>query len=306
MPAEIRLLSSKNRYAYRIQQLIQFHQQHGHFCVRERHDKTLSQWVRTQQYEYKRWRNDLPSLITRQRIEQLNDIGFKWETSDGLTNEWMTMFHALEAFQKQHGHLRLRAQDGTLGKWVANQRHQYRKYQQQQTSSLMTPARIQKLNSIGMIWDRKATQSTRHDEKWEESLQQLIIYRNQHGHCQIPKSAGPLALWVSNQRLGYTQRMKHLPSTFTMDRQKKLIAAGLDVSIPPYHDQWIRNYQELCAFHAQHGHFRIPKSPLATWVARQRRDYRNAQTQSPTQRWKDREPLLRSIGFLSTANQTRH
>ena len=301
-PAEIRLLSSNDRYAHRIQQLIQFHQQHGHFCVRERHDKTLSQWVRTQQYEYKRWMEGLKSLITLQRIEQLNDIGFEWETNDGLTKDWMTMFHTLQAFKQQHGHLRLGPRDGPLGKWVANQRHQYSKYQLQDKSSLITPSRIDKLNDIGMIWDRKATQTTRHDDKWENSLQQLKVYRNQHGHCQVPKSAGSLGLWVSNQRIGYARRMKNLPSTLTINREQKLVAVGLDLLVPTHQDQWTRKYQELCEFHVQYGHFRVPAGPLGTWVARQRRDNKTAQKQKPNGRWKDREALLRAIGFFHQTN----
>jgi hypothetical protein len=268
-PADIRSLSSNERFEYRIRQLQLFYQQHGHFCVRERHDRTLAQWVRTQQYEYKLRQRGQASLLTEARVQQLNEIAFEWTTSDGLTQDWMRRYQELVDYSKTHGHVRLGAKDGPLGKWVANQRHQYQRYQQQQRT-LMNPARLNLLNAIGMIWDRKVTKTTRHDVSWEERCQELADYFQEHGDFAVPRSAGPLGVWVSNQRIAHARGLRNEPSSLTAERQRKLAELGFEFRLPSHEEVWERKCQELQAFQLEHGHCHVPPGPLRIWLAKQR------------------------------------
>ena len=73
-----------------------------------------------------------------------------------MAEKWMAKYLELKDFRENHGHIRLGAKDGPLGKWVASERRQYQRYLQQQNTTL-TAARVNMLNEINMIWDQQVT-----------------------------------------------------------------------------------------------------------------------------------------------------
>lgn len=298
---QIRYLSSDIRFGYRIRQLQDFYRQHGHFSVREKHDKGLAQWVSTQQYEYKRLMQGQESLLTLARVEQLNNIGFEWVRTDGLSKDWMERYQELKEFLEAHGHIRLGGRDGSLGKWVANQRHQYQCFRKGK-KSLMTKARVDLLNEINMIWDRKATKTTRHDENWEARLRDLQQFKEQHGHCNVPRTLGPLGVWVSNQRVSYIQRIQNKTSKLTDYREQKLQALGFQFCPPSLEDIWNQRYQELKAFQLENGHCRVPTGALATWVSTQRQAHQRAKKKKLNGLLPERQRRLQAIGFFDRDN----
>jgi hypothetical protein len=121
------------------------------------------------------------SAITLPRIQALESLGFEWG-SRGATCTWKDRLSELANYRKLHGHCSVpkRYSEITmLGRWVANQRHQYRLHQEGKTSPITLP-RIQALESLGFVWDPLSA-------PWEARLRELADYRKVHGHCNVPR-----------------------------------------------------------------------------------------------------------------------
>jgi hypothetical protein len=171
-------------------------------------------------------RNETTAGLSRWRENRLRAIGFNFTLEvQEQRDSWMEKYHELKEFGKQHGHIRLVSRDGPLGKWVADQRRQYQRYQEQGTTRL-TKERVDLLNDIHMIWN--VTKVSRRDERWEERLRELEEFQDDHGHCRVPTSSGPLGRWVLAQRKAYFRKQQHEACSLTDDRERKLLALGFE------------------------------------------------------------------------------
>ena len=132
---------------------------------------------------------------------------------------WMNRYKELVDFKRKFGHCFVPNnyhENDSLGRWVKRQRHlqkrqQNQQQQQQQTKSpsqlgghykkssslpSLTPQRKKLLDDIGFIWDS-------HDTIWNQRLQELYKFKEEHGHCKIPAKYTQnqeLAIWAKRQR----------------------------------------------------------------------------------------------------------
>ena len=77
----------------------------------------------------------------------------------------------------------------------------------------MTTERIRELESIGFAWRISQTDS------WSLRLQQLCGFKEQFGHCLVPRqyAANPkLGTWVNTQRRNYMLYQEAKPSPITL------------------------------------------------------------------------------------------
>jgi hypothetical protein len=124
----------------------------------------------------------------------------KWD------QKWDEKFAELVEFQKIHGHCNPSRDDvnyKSLVIWVQDQRTMHKNLRHGKPSSL-TPERIQRLLSIGFQWNVAKTLPL----SWEKRYQQLVEYKEKHGHCNVPQKATPgapvgLGNWVLEQRRSY-------------------------------------------------------------------------------------------------------
>ena len=97
----------------------------------------LGQWVSV--------RRSSADVISPERKQQLDDIGFVWNVRD---DKWAEGFSKLLRFKDIEGHCRVPISfkiDGfNLGQWVGNKRAR---------KDSMSPERRKKLDDIGFIWD---------------------------------------------------------------------------------------------------------------------------------------------------------
>ncbi len=106
--------------------------------------------------------------------------------------DWESMFRALDAFKKEHGHCRVPAnwkKNPQLGRWVAMQRYRHKIGELEQRH-------VDRLNQAGFVWAPA-------DTVWGEMLGRLKKYHKKHGDCDVPSSCPSdpnLANWVANQR----------------------------------------------------------------------------------------------------------
>ena len=131
--------SPKVPWETRFDELVQYKAKHGD-CKVPRSQGQLGEWVDTQRYRYTK------SKLAQDRIDRLNNIGFKWALS-GKATPWETRFDELVQYKAKHGDCNVPQGQGKLGMWVFKQRQQYKK-------GKLAQDRIDRLDSIGFDWTR--------------------------------------------------------------------------------------------------------------------------------------------------------
>jgi hypothetical protein len=124
---------------------------------------------------------------------------------------------------------------------------------------------------------------------WDERYGELKRYRDENGHCEVPRTAAGetrLAVWCHNQR-------KHRYSMVS-ERRSRLDALGFIWN--PHTALWEEGFQRLGAFVQEKGHCAVPKRyvcadgyALGRWVEIQR--------QSQDRLLAERKPRLDALSF---------
>jgi hypothetical protein len=143
---------------------------------------------------------------------------------EGHLEKWSQRFQDLLAFREQNGNCLVPLeypQNPTLAHWVKRQRGQY-KAKIEGKHSTLTSDREEMLEKLGFIWDS-------HRAAWEERLNEIVIFREIHGHCNVPSKYPenpPLAIWVKCQRRQYKLCNDDKRSNMTQERISKLADLG--------------------------------------------------------------------------------
>lgn len=287
----------------RLEELKQYKTKHGHCLVPYRDASTgdkaspLGSWVSRQRQQYRLRREGKPSQMSDERIKQLEDIGFEWylrEKPRGLM-VWGELFQQLRNYKDKHGDCLVPLEDSNysaLAEWVEHQRHEYELRQQGKESSL-TDENIAALEELGFDWKAKQT-TIRKRRPWDEWLEDLRRYKDDHGDCLVPFRSGKnsgyasLGRWVNSQRRQYKRRMDGKKSSMTDERIKALEQLGFvwsmrirEARVMDWND-WL---DELNRYKDEHGDCNVSfrYGPLGSWVARQRQHFarRSAGCTSP-------------------------
>ena len=169
-----------------------------------------------QRQYFKAYSEGKPSCLTANRIKELERVGFEW---DPLALIWNVQFRQLSEFKARSGRgllPPLRSSNPKLGKWVTNQRHDYKLYSEGKPSR-MTAERIRELESVEFVWDPLA-------DVWNERFRELCELREQFGKCLVSlRSSNPkLAKWVTTQRHEYELYQDGKSSRMTEERIREL------------------------------------------------------------------------------------
>eukprot|EP00957_Ditylum_brightwellii_P032258 2443919-Ditylum_brightwellii.AAC.1 len=156
---------------------------------------------------------------------------------------WERKFDELCAFKAQNGHCNVSTHDErnkSLGIWVSHQRVAYKK-------NALNSDRIQRMDSIGFIWDMRELS---YAHAWNEQFEQLCAFKAHNGHCNVSQKDAPnksLGIWVFHQRGAYKK------NTLNSDRIQQLNSIGFVWD--PHEHSWNAHFHRLCAFKAQNGHY---------------------------------------------------
>jgi hypothetical protein len=160
--------------------------------------------------------NETTTSSPRKRLKK----GGSSETPDNKNfRKWMEHYEALKAFKEEFGHCnvparytRMKNPDGTVDEkkrkmfnFVTSQRTSHRKLSRGDLDHALTPEKIHLMDGIGFKWKVGPDVLP-----WEERLQQLVQFSQEHGHCDIPqycKQRGydGLGNWVCTQRRIYRE-----------------------------------------------------------------------------------------------------
>ena len=199
---------------------------------------------------------------------------------------WDFQFDSLKAYKSIHGDTFVPAtypENPQLGNWVDNQRQLYRMRQEAEESGVsaslefITADRIDKLNSIGFVWNAN-------EHAWNLRFEELKQYISENGNACVPgiyPLNQSLGLWVAKQRRGYKVRLggkrvgdSNNETSLSEERIEKLNEVGFIWDI--HEANWMERYEELKRYSRDYGDTLVPKEYpfLGRWVDKQRSDYK--------------------------------
>merc|ERR1719273_788437 len=125
----------------RYEELKEYKDREGHCNVPRsfNENKGLAEWVKTQRKQYKYIRQGKPSSMTEQRIQHLENIGFKWSVNDPNDDAWYKKYEELKDYKCREGHCNVPLNfcyNDSLGVWVCKQRVLYKCMKQGKPSSM--------------------------------------------------------------------------------------------------------------------------------------------------------------------------
>jgi superfamily II DNA or RNA helicase len=266
-------------WAESFEKLKQFKEKHRHCEVylEADADDDLLKWVSKQR-----------SLLLRGKIDaerkaKLDALGFSWNGE--IDRRWDEMYQRLKNYQTQHGDANvphLWKADIRLASWVCHQRQRRKK-------AIITDEQVRLLDELGFTWQ------LRERGNWEDRYQELLEFREKHGHCNVFRAyekKPKLAAFVNSMRT------KKASGQLSEERKRLLEAIGFqwEVRDEINEDIWVARFQQLLTFKAAHGHCDVPSKwsedpPLGNWVWRQR-GYKRKGIIEP-----DRAKRLDEIGF---------
>jgi hypothetical protein len=136
---------SDTKWEKMFSELLQYKETHGNCNVSPKWqvNPKLGNWVGTQRNQKKK------GLLTNDRIQRLNEVGFFWGTRAPRRPPWDEMFNALLEYREIHHNPNVPAKwhaNRQLGAWVDSQRSRYK-------NGKLSEDRIRRLNGIGFQWE---------------------------------------------------------------------------------------------------------------------------------------------------------
>ncbi|MBA3665010.1 MAG: Helicase associated domain protein [Bacteroidetes bacterium] len=261
----------------RFQQLREFKATFGHCDVplKFKENPRLGQWVVAQRMLYRQ------NKLKAETIERLNALDFSWNPDEKY---WLQMFSKLKAFKSETNHcdVKITHKDKLLANWVSSQRSCYK-------ALTLSEDKIRLLEAEGFNWSLKKRMDA---ELWERSYNELIKFKEAHGHLMVPSKTKSLRNWVADQRKKYTKGV-----ILSKEQIEKLEAIGFQWSFrEDWKDAWESKLQELVEYKKKYGRLEVsPKinKPLALWIGNQR----NTFSKNRKKITEEQISKLKSIGF---------
>jgi hypothetical protein len=240
--------------------------------------------------------------------------------------KWNSFYQELVEYKHKHGNCDVPPSAHTpLSYWVTKQHAEYQKIKeanidgsngaisqtQSSVPSKLTLARLQRLIDVRFVFRQLTKTFT-----WEERMEQLQKYKEEHGHVRVPKSHSELGVFVNRQRYEWSKWQDGRPSTMTEERIKDLqqlnfvFCAGRKMAHVDYKNKksWDERYDDLLRFKEEYGHAVVPQSypGLGEWVHTQRMYYKKLKkTGKKTPLTSERVMKLADIGFVFDATKRR-
>jgi len=263
----------------RVNELLEFRRRNGHCQVpinpKRKQYRSLSFWVSHQRVLYRSGR------LLPERKRRLERVGFDWvsrgrsiefRNSTYWDKKWERMLAQLERFQRRFGHCKVPvvwAGSRTLSQWVKRQLSL-------QWEGTLSKERWRRLNALGLAWRIPGAL----DPRWENSFQRLEEFRRRFGHCHVP------AEWKENLNLGrwvVKTRILRKLGRLSKEKLRRLDEIGFVWNPTSKREAeqdvvWSKWLAKLEAFHARHGHWRVPTDKpslhsLRVWMDNQRISY---------------------------------
>lgn len=221
-----------------------------------------------------------PGRLTAEQAAKLEKLGIRW--NHRLEAAWEKGFASAQKYRTEHGDLLVPVRyrdknDFALGEWIVYNRQRY-------LGGNLTQNRIERLEAIGMVWEKY--------DPWQERYDLALAYKTEHGDLEIPsvyKTADGVWLgsWVSRQR----QALNSGSSALSSERRKLLrtLFKGERRPSDPAADHgtvreanWERNFRSAARYARKYKHLLVPASyvdsdgvRLGVWISNLRAARKN-------------------------------
>ncbi|GAB4822137.1 hypothetical protein N2152v2_009183 [Parachlorella kessleri] len=271
---------NKRSFQQRYKELTLYYLEHGHCMVPVKCPSGLGGWVAYQRRLWKAGRMPLD------HYHQLAALGFHF---DAFASRWASRFRQLAEFHSRYGHCTVPASAAAearwpgLRMWTLIQRQAWKR-------GILEDDRVRRLSGLGFVWQPA-------EARWEERFAELQAFKEEHGHCNVPKGwAGNqgLASWVERVRREWRARQGTRPLSHS--REARLRALAFDFE--PQQRSWGGRYAQLKELRSRVGHLAGPFpssgawAGLAEWVVQQRHRGRAGRLHP------DRLQALDELGFV--------
>ncbi|KAL7538258.1 hypothetical protein ACHAXR_008412 [Thalassiosira sp. AJA248-18] len=191
-------------------------------------ERAIKYWVIEQRREFKKMQNGEESTtLTAMRMQRLTELGFDFKPRPEKV-PWEQRIESLRRFVEENGHCRPPIGHPELGAFARNTRQRYRQWCQGKSNGL-TDERVNELRELGFVFQAGKTPQLRVEKKlsWDQRFQELLEFKEIHGHCVVPQLSGPLGGWVRMQRVAYKRfKAGDEKSSMTAEKALKLSEAG--------------------------------------------------------------------------------
>jgi hypothetical protein len=203
----------------RYKELEAYHKEHGHSNVTSALNKKLSKWVRHQRED--RQNNEV--RMTAERMARLDKLDFRWRDTKrpkATTNKsqrikdesWREMYEKLKLYNQKHGHCKVLVEANAngpdqLGSWVTRQRV---------ARDRMLQRRKDLLDELHFLWVA---------DNWDAMYEQLVKFKQEHGHTDVPGNKTSLDSWCCKQRA--KMRQNKLPP----ERRGRMEEIGFNIEL---------------------------------------------------------------------------
>ena len=175
--------------------------------------KKLGIWLNNQRSSYRKRHG-----LTEEQVQKLESIGIRWEgkSESGFERK----YQIATEYYKEYGNLEMPStfvyKGEKLGKWL-NELRIARKSEGLNNQKL-TEEKVQKLNQIGMVWEKK--------DSWKYCCQLAGEYFKKHGNLEISQQyVTQDGIWLGKWL--YIQRMQHKKGILEGWKREKLEEAGI-------------------------------------------------------------------------------
>lgn len=233
----------------------------------------LGDWLRRQRVAYN------AGDLSEERTALLEELGVVWHQ---LEESWMATYEEVKRRAAEQGHFAFDDHEVTshgvvLVNWCAAQRSRHR-------AGKVPERRVALLEAIGFPWDAA-------QDRWMRRYNELMKLHERRGTLLRLPAATPESTWLEGQRALFRNgrlapwQLRHLAAVGIDFRNRREVT-------------WDNTYEELKAFHAEEGHWAVPKDLVSVdgvkvglWARSQRGKRKNG---SLSQR---KVALLDKIGF---------
>ena len=212
------------------------------------------------------------------REEKLVKLGFVWrgETEQKKTTAWDSLYKKFKVLKEKYTDaytVIIKRKYPELDHWVSRQLHNKEK---------LSADKKKKLNDIGFSWKRS---KVHRDQLWEEMYQQLVAYKKQCGHCDVPQkypANAKLAQWVNGQR----------SKKLSAEKRNKLDRIGFSWSGEIKQKRWFQRLDEFKELQRKNKLDTIrAHMPLHSWIYQQKKNFHRMSA--------EKKKILLKVGIVS-------
>ena len=211
--------------------------------------KNLYQWLGDQIKSYNK------GTLSEERIQLLEQIGVVWNKNEA---RWQEMYDLAKKYYEENGSL-LSITDENLRNWIQVQRQAYKG---KGTYTKLSKQQIEKLESIGMVWDVKG-------KGFSDMYELAKRYYEEHGDLLLPDKyeidGKKVSNWIKDKRKAYKK------GTLIEEQIEQLETIGMIWDVKEY--KWLQMFEQAKQYYDENGNLMLTPSQnkqLYAWLRIQR------------------------------------